>query len=61
MLEQETGSGTEAAFQTLVAISRWQSAHAPTRRAVIQTYTIALRLHRGKDVYNDPPEAPVSA
>jgi hypothetical protein len=25
--------------------------HAPTRRAVTQTYTIALRLHRGEAVY----------
>ena len=41
----------EASFQTLVAIARWQAAHAPTRRATTQTYTIARRLHRGEAVY----------
>ena len=41
----------DAAFQTLVAIARWLAAHAPTRRAVTQTYDIALRLHRGEAVY----------
>jgi nitrite reductase/ring-hydroxylating ferredoxin subunit len=44
---------TEAAYQTLVAIARWQAAHAPTRRATTQTYTIARRLHRGEAVYAD--------
>lgn len=42
-----------AAQQTLVAIARWQAAHAPTRRATTQTYTIARRLHRGEAVYAD--------
>lgn len=41
----------DASFQVLVAIARWQAAHAPTRRATTQTYTIALRLHRGEAVY----------
>ena len=44
---------TEASYQTLVAIARWQAAHAPTRRATTQTYTIARRLHRGEAVYAD--------
>jgi hypothetical protein len=35
----------------LVAIARWQAAHSPTRRATTQTYDIALRLHRGEDIY----------
>ncbi len=43
----------EASYQTLVAIARWQAAHAPTRRATTQTYTIARRLHRGEAVYAD--------
>jgi hypothetical protein len=43
----------EAAFLVLVAIARWQAAHAPTRRAVTQTYGIALRLHRGEAIYED--------
>jgi nitrite reductase/ring-hydroxylating ferredoxin subunit len=41
----------EASSQVLVAIARWQAAHAPTRRATTQTYDIALRLHRGEAVY----------
>ena len=44
---------TEASYQTLVAIARWQAAHAPTSRATTQTYTIARRLHRGEAVYAD--------
>ena len=44
---------TEASYQTLAAIARWQAAHAPTRRATTQTYTIARRLHRGEAVYAD--------
>ncbi|HEX2033200.1 MAG TPA: Rieske (2Fe-2S) protein [Chloroflexota bacterium] len=42
---------TAAAHHVLVGIARWQAAHAPTRRAVTQTYTIAVRLHRGEAVY----------
>ena len=48
----ETGHA-DASYQTLVAIARWQAAHAPTRRATTQTYTIARRLHRGEAVYAD--------
>ena len=46
----ETGHA-DASYQTLVAIARWQAAHAPTRRATTQTYTIARRLHRDEAVY----------
>ncbi len=42
---------TDAAFQTLVAIARWQAAHSPTRRATTQTYDIALRLSRGEAIH----------
>ncbi|MDE2993783.1 MAG: Rieske (2Fe-2S) protein [Chloroflexota bacterium] len=41
----------EESWQVLVAIARWQAAHSPTRRATTQTYDIALRLHRGEDIY----------
>ncbi|MDE2817402.1 MAG: Rieske (2Fe-2S) protein, partial [Chloroflexota bacterium] len=44
---------SDASYQTLVAIARWQAAHAPTPRATTQTYTIARRLHRGEAVYAD--------
>ncbi len=43
----------DAAYRTLAGIARWQAAHAPTRRATTQTYTIARRLHRGEAVYAD--------
>ena len=49
----------EASYQTLVAIARWQAAHAPTRRATTQTYTIARRLHRGEAVYADAEDGEV--
>ena len=50
---------SEASYQTLVAIARWQAAHAPTRRATTQTYTIARRLHRGEAVYADAADGDV--
>ena len=51
--QEESAAQRDAAYQTLVAVARWQAAHAPTRRAVTQTYDIALRLHRGEAVYED--------
>ena len=51
----------EASYQTLVAIARWQAAHAPTRRATTQTYTIARRLHRGEAVYADDDNGEVES
>jgi nitrite reductase/ring-hydroxylating ferredoxin subunit len=39
-----------AARRALVAVVRFIAAHAPTSRAVRQTYTIALRLQRGEDL-----------
>jgi hypothetical protein len=35
----------------LVAVARYLAAHSPTQRAQHQTARIALRLHRGEDVY----------
>jgi nitrite reductase/ring-hydroxylating ferredoxin subunit len=37
----------------LVAVARYLAAHAPTQRAQLQTADIALRLHRGDDLYAD--------
>jgi nitrite reductase/ring-hydroxylating ferredoxin subunit len=37
----------------LVAAVRYLAAHAPTRRAQLQTYRIAWRLHRGERLYAD--------
>jgi hypothetical protein len=39
-----------AARRTLVAITRYLAAHAPTPRAQYQTYHIAERLLRGEDL-----------
>jgi nitrite reductase/ring-hydroxylating ferredoxin subunit len=39
-----------AARRTLVAVSRYIAAHAPTPRALNQTYQIAVRLLRGDDL-----------
>lgn len=36
----------------LLAAARYLAAHAPTSRAAGQTYQIALRMHRGEELYN---------
>jgi nitrite reductase/ring-hydroxylating ferredoxin subunit len=46
-------AGTPQATHVLVAAARYLAAHAPTMRAQEQTYTIALRLHRGEKLYED--------
>ena len=53
-----TALGRAAQGHVLVAIARWQAAHAPTRRATTQTYDIALRLHRGAALHLNGTEAP---
>ncbi len=45
--------GTESGRNALIAMTRFLAAHAPTSRAVEQTYHIALRLHRGEELYKD--------
>jgi nitrite reductase/ring-hydroxylating ferredoxin subunit len=35
----------------LVAVARFLAAHSPTQRAQLQTAEVALRLHRGEDLY----------
>jgi hypothetical protein len=37
----------------LIGMARYLAAHAPTSRAVGQTYQIALRLHRGEALYQE--------
>jgi hypothetical protein len=34
-------------------MARFLAAHAPTSRAVGQTFQIALRLHHGEELYHD--------
>ena len=43
--------GTPEAAHVLIAAARYLAAHAPTPRAQGQTYSIALRLHRGDRIY----------
>jgi nitrite reductase/ring-hydroxylating ferredoxin subunit len=43
--------GTEAGRHVLIGLARYLAAHAPTPRAIGQTYQIALRLHRGEELY----------
>lgn len=42
----------EEARVVLLAVTRYLAAHAPTARATGQTYQIALRLHRGENLYD---------
>jgi nitrite reductase/ring-hydroxylating ferredoxin subunit len=45
--------GTDAGRHVLIGMARYLAAHAPTPRAVGQTYHIALRLHRGEALYQE--------
>ena len=49
--QYEERRGTDGGRVVLVALSRFLAAHAPTSRAVHQTFNIALRLHRGEALY----------
>lgn len=49
----------ERARLTLVAAGRYLAAHAPTARALRQTATLALRLHRGENLSADDPDEAV--
>lgn len=44
---------SEQGRNILIAVARYLAAHSPTQRAQLQTADIALRLHRGDDVYED--------
>ena len=46
-------AGSEQARNILIAVARYLAAHSPTQRAQLQTARIALRLHRGEDVYEE--------
>jgi hypothetical protein len=46
----------EAGHHILVAVTRFLAAHAPTRRAQVQTARIARRLHRGEVIHEDQPD-----
>ena len=45
--------GTESGRHVLIGMARYLAAHAPTARAVGQTYQIALRLHRGEEIFRE--------
>ena len=51
--QYEALKGTERGRHALIAGARYLAAHAPTVRAVGQTYLIASRLHRGEALYQD--------
>lgn len=53
--------GTDAGRHVLVAMSRFLAAHSPTPRAVGQTYNIALRLHRGHEIFSNASESSAQA
>jgi nitrite reductase/ring-hydroxylating ferredoxin subunit len=45
--------GTDAGRHVLIGMARYLAAHAPTPRAMGQTYHIALRLHHGEELHRD--------
>ena len=45
--------GTEAGRHIMIGMARFLAAHAPSSRAVGQTYQIALRLQRGEEIYRE--------
>jgi nitrite reductase/ring-hydroxylating ferredoxin subunit len=51
--QYETLRGTEMGRHILIAAARYLAAHAPTSRAMGQTYQIAQRLHRGEALYEN--------
>ena len=51
--QYEARRGSDAARHVLVGMSRFLAAHYPTPRAVNQTYNIAVRLHRGDEIFRE--------
>ena len=49
--QYEERRGTDGGRVVLIALARFLAAHAPTSRAVHQTFNITLRLHRGEALY----------
>ncbi len=48
-----TLSGTREGVYVLVAAARYLAAHSPTVRSQEQTFSIAQRLHRGDNLYEE--------
>ena len=51
--QYKTRRGSDDARHVLVGMSRFLAAHFPTPRAVNQTYNIAVRLHRGDEIFRE--------
>ena len=51
--QYEVRRGRDDARHVLVGMSRFLAAHYPTPRAVNQTYNIAVRLHRGDEIFRE--------
>ena len=51
--QYEIRRGRDDARHVLVGMSRFLAAHYPTPRAVNQTYNIAVRLHRGDEIFRE--------
>ena len=51
--QYENRRGDDDARHVLVGMSRFLAAHYPTPRAVNQTYNIAVRLHRGDEIFRE--------
>lgn len=51
--QYEDRRGTDSARHALVALARFLAAHYPTPRAVNQTYSIAVRLQRGDEIFRE--------
>ena len=49
----ESRRGTEAGRHIMIGMARFLAAHSPSPRAVGQTYQIAMRLHRGEEIYRE--------
>ena len=51
--QYEGRRGTEEGRHALIGATRFLAAHSPTSRAIDQTYSIAVRLNRGEELYQD--------
>jgi nitrite reductase/ring-hydroxylating ferredoxin subunit len=51
--QYEEWQGKPEGEHILIAVARFLAAHAPTQRAQLQTADIALRLHRGDNLYEE--------
>jgi nitrite reductase/ring-hydroxylating ferredoxin subunit len=51
--QYEEWAGRPEGERILVAVARFLAAHSPTQRAQLQTAEVALRLHRGDNLYEE--------